>query len=70
MDQLEAMVKAVGATSDKTIICSCGTGREATNEFILFKWYLGFPKVRIYKGSFTEWVAHKENPVVTGKSPR
>ena len=69
-DQLVAMVKAVGATPDKTIICSCGTGREATNEFILFKWYLGYPNVKIFEGSFTEWVSHKENPVVTGKNPR
>lgn len=69
VDALEAMVRAVGATPEKTIICSCGTGREATNEFILFKWYLGYPDVRIYEGSFTEWVAHGENPVVTGKSP-
>jgi thiosulfate/3-mercaptopyruvate sulfurtransferase len=70
VDQLEAMVKAVGATPDKTVICSCGTGREATNEFILFRWYLGYPKVQLFEGSFTEWVAHKENLVVTGKNPR
>jgi thiosulfate/3-mercaptopyruvate sulfurtransferase len=69
-DQLMTLVQAVGATPDKTIICSCGTGREATNEFILFKWYLGYPKVKIFEGSFTEWVSHKENPVVTGKNPR
>jgi thiosulfate/3-mercaptopyruvate sulfurtransferase len=69
-EQLEAMVKAIGATPDKTIICSCGTGREATNEFLLFKWFLGYPKVRIYEGSFTEWLLYKDNPTVTGKSPR
>jgi len=70
VDQLESLVRAVGATPDKKVICSCGTGREATNEFILFRWYLGYPNVRIYEGSFTEWVAYKDNPVVTGKSPR
>jgi len=70
IDQLEALVKAAGATQDKKIICSCGTGREATNEFLLFKWYLGYPNVQVFEGSFTEWIAHKENPVVTGKNPR
>lgn len=70
IDQLEALVKAAGATPDKKIICSCGTGREATNEFLLFKWYLGYPDVQVFEGSFTEWIAHKENPVVTGKNPR
>jgi len=69
-EQLEPMVKAVGATPDKTIICSCGTGREATNEFILFKWYLGYPKVKLFEGSLTEWLAYKNNPTVVGKSPR
>jgi thiosulfate/3-mercaptopyruvate sulfurtransferase len=69
-DQILASIRAAGVTPDKTIICSCGTGREATNEFILFRWYLGYPKVRIYEGSFTEWVSYKDNPVVTGKNPR
>jgi len=70
VDQLEALVKATGATPDKRVICSCGTGREATNEFLLFRWYLGYPDVKVYEGSFTEWIAYKENPVVTGKNPR
>jgi thiosulfate/3-mercaptopyruvate sulfurtransferase len=69
-EQLLTLIKAAGATPEKTVICSCGTGREATNEFILFKWYLGYPKVRIYEGSFTEWLSHKDNLVVTGKNPR
>jgi thiosulfate/3-mercaptopyruvate sulfurtransferase len=70
LEQLEAMVAAVGATRNKKIICSCGTGREATNEFLLFRWYLGYPDVRVYEGSFTEWISYGENPVVTGRNPR
>ncbi|HTY52994.1 MAG TPA: sulfurtransferase [Methanomicrobiales archaeon] len=57
-------------TPDKTIICSCGTGREATNEFCLFTYFLKFPKVRLYEGSFTEWTMYPDNPTVTGKNPR
>ena len=57
-------------TPDNLVICSCGTGREATNEFILFKWYLGYPKVKIYEGSFTEWSSYPRNRTVTGKRPR
>ena len=68
--EIQAILDQHGITPDKTIICSCGTGREATNEFILFKWYLGFPKVKIYEGSFTEWSAYPENPTMTGKNPR
>ncbi len=68
--EIQAILDEHDITPDKTIICSCGTGREATNEFILFKWYLGFPKVKIYEGSFTEWAAYPDNPVVTGDKPR
>jgi thiosulfate/3-mercaptopyruvate sulfurtransferase len=69
-DEIEAVLDEHDITPDKTVVCTCGTGREATNEFLLFKWYLGFPKVKIYEGSFTEWSAHPENPTVTGMNPR
>jgi thiosulfate/3-mercaptopyruvate sulfurtransferase len=69
-DEIQSILDSRGITPAKTIICSCGTGREATNEFILFKFYLGYPSVRIYEGSFTEWTSHPENPTVTGKEPR
>lgn len=54
----------------KNLIVYCGTGREATNEFIILKWYFGHDKVKIFEGSFTEWSAHPENPTVTGTNPR
>ncbi|RPJ50365.1 MAG: sulfurtransferase [Methanobacteriota archaeon] len=69
-EEIVPLVQAAGATPDKTILCYCGTGREATNEFILFKWYLGYPRVKLFEGSFTEWTAHPENPTVTGDHPR
>lgn len=69
-EDIQHLIKKYGITHDKTIICSCGTGREATAEFILFKWYLEYPKVKIYEGSFTEWSAYPENPTVTGPNPR
>ena len=69
-EEILAILKANDVSPDKTIICMCGTGREATNEFILFKWHFNYPSVRIYEGSFTEWSAYPENPTVTGKNPR
>ena len=69
-DEIQAILDEHEITPDKTVICSCGTGREATNEFLLFKWYLGFPKVKIYEGSFTEWSSYPQNPTVTGMNPR
>jgi thiosulfate/3-mercaptopyruvate sulfurtransferase len=69
-EEINQRIEAVGATKDKIIICSCGTGREATNEFNLFKWYLGYPRVKLHEGAFTEWTSYPENPTVMGKSPR
>jgi thiosulfate/3-mercaptopyruvate sulfurtransferase len=69
-DQINAILAEKKITPDKNIICSCGTGREATNEFCLFKFYLKYPKVKIYEGSFTEWTMFPDNPTVTGKNPR
>jgi thiosulfate/3-mercaptopyruvate sulfurtransferase len=69
-DEIQRLLDEHNITPERTIICSCGTGREATIEFLLFKWRFGFPNVRIYEGSFTEWSAHPENETVTGPRPR
>jgi len=69
-DELRELVGKFNITSDKTLLIYCGTGREATNEFLFFKFYLGHEKVRIYEGSFTEWSSYPENPTATGENPR
>lgn len=68
--EVQLLLAAAGVTPEKTLVVYCGTGREATNELLLFKFYLGYPNVKLYEGSFTEWTAHPENPTVVGKSPR
>jgi thiosulfate/3-mercaptopyruvate sulfurtransferase len=68
--EIALILKEHNITPDKTILCSCGTGREATNEFLLFKWYLGYPNVKLYEGSFTEWSAYPDNPTVVGPNPK
>lgn len=70
VDEIRELAEKVGATRDKLVICSCGTGREATNEYTIFKHLLGYPRVRLYEGSFTEWSAHPELEVVKGPNPR
>jgi thiosulfate/3-mercaptopyruvate sulfurtransferase len=69
-EELQQLVGRFDIAPDKTILIYCGTGREATNEFLFIKFYLGHDKVRIYEGSFTEWSSYPENPTVTGESPR
>ena len=63
--QIKSILKDHDISKEKNIICSCGTGREATAEFVLLKWYLNYPNVKIYEGSYTEWTAYPSNPVVS-----
>lgn len=68
--EIAEILKKHNITPDKTIVTYCGTGREATNPFLLFKCYLGFPNVKLYEGSFTEWSAYPDNPTVVGPNPK
>lgn len=68
-EEIQSILEEHNITSDRTIICYCGTGRKATSVFIILKWYLYYPKVKIYEGSFTEWTSYPDNPTVTGKNP-
>ena len=69
-EEIERILSQHHVTRDRMVICSCGTGREATNEFVLLRFYRGFSRVRLYEGSMTEWTAYPENAVVRGERPR
>lgn len=47
------------------VIVSCSTGREATLQYVVLKHLLGYPKVRIYEGAWTEY-STSNLPVETG----
>jgi len=68
--EIRTILTGLGITPEKTIICSCGTGRTAATAFLILKWYLGYPDVVMYEGGFTEWVSHTENNTVTGPMSR
>jgi thiosulfate/3-mercaptopyruvate sulfurtransferase len=67
--EISAAAADVGATPERVFVCSCGTGREATNEFLIFHYLLGCPKVRLSGGSFSVWLSRPGNPTVTGPNP-
>ncbi|OKH44472.1 sulfurtransferase [Calothrix sp. HK-06] len=56
--------KRINPSSD--IIVTCSTGREATLQYIVLKHLLGYPKVRIYEGSWTEYSSYPDLPIATG----
>lgn len=68
-DDLRASYAAQGITPDKTVIAYCNGGLESSHVYFALHNLLGFPRVRVYDGSFTEWSEKVELPVTTGESP-
>ena len=67
---INAIMKDRGITHEKLIVCSCGSGTKATSVFLVLKYLLKWPKVKLYEGSFTEWSSCPDNPTVSGPDPR
>lgn len=63
--ELRKLFESRGVTPDKKIIVSCSTGREASLQYAILKHVLGYPNVRIYEGSWTEYSA-TNHPIQTG----
>lgn len=65
LDEMHALVDATGIAATDDIIVYCGTSREASLLFVLVKFVLGYPRVRLYEGSMTEWSSLADYPVET-----
>ena len=68
-EDLEKLFSESGAVKEKEIIVHCRTGREASHVYFTLKYILGFPNVRLYRGSWVEWSADKNLPVKIGMDP-
>lgn len=66
LDIVRAGYVAQGITSDKQIIAYCNGGLESSHLYFVLHDLLGYPHVRVYDGSWTEYAAHPELPVATG----
>lgn len=63
--EVQKDLEAAGLTPDKEILVYCGTSREGS----LLRFYLrhvaGYPRVRLYEGSWKEYAARKDLPAET-----
>ena len=65
LPELRKLFESRGVTPDKLIVVSCSTGREASLQYVVLKHLLGYPNVRVYEGSWTEYSA-TNHPIQTG----
>ena len=61
-DELRRLYDAKGITRDKEIVVHCASGGRAAQTLFTLK-MLGYPKVRVYYGSFSDYTGRPEAPV-------
>jgi thiosulfate/3-mercaptopyruvate sulfurtransferase len=54
-DELKALYASKGVTEDKDVVAYCRIGERSSHSWFVLSQLLGFPKVRNYDGSWTEW---------------
>ncbi|WP_036746486.1 sulfurtransferase [Paenibacillus sp. UNC451MF] len=52
-------------SKDEELIVYCGSGISATPNVLALK-EAGFKNVRLYPGSWSDWISYKDNPIATG----
>ncbi len=53
--ELQALYAGQGITSDKAVIAYCRIGERSSHTWFVLKYLLGYPNVKNYDGSWTEW---------------
>jgi thiosulfate/3-mercaptopyruvate sulfurtransferase len=54
-DELRALYESKGITSDKEVVAYCRIGERSSHTWFALHYLLGYPTVRNYDGSWTEW---------------
>jgi thiosulfate/3-mercaptopyruvate sulfurtransferase len=54
-DELEALYQGSGIGPDRPVIAYCRIGERSSHTWFTLKYLLGYPEVRNYDGSWTEW---------------
>lgn len=65
-DELRRMYEDAGVTGDREVITYCQGGYRAAHSYLALR-LLGYPRVRVYIGSWKEWGDREELPVEVPK---
>jgi thiosulfate/3-mercaptopyruvate sulfurtransferase len=63
VDELKEIYGGKGITSDKEVIAYCRIGERSAHTWFVLKELLGYPDVRNYDGSWTEWGSAIRTPI-------
>jgi len=62
-EELKKLYESNGVTSDKEVIAYCRIGERSSHSWFVLKYLLGYPDVKNYDGSWTEWGNMINNPI-------
>src|SRR3954452_6360693 len=68
-DQLNEIYGGKGITPDKNLIAYCRIGERSSHTWFVLRELLGYPDVRNYDGSWTEWGSMVGVPIARGSEP-
>jgi len=62
--ELQAAYSSVGATPDKELVSYCRLSHRGSMAWFVAKYLLGYPRAKVYDGSWTEWGSLVGMPIV------
>jgi thiosulfate/3-mercaptopyruvate sulfurtransferase len=67
--ELKAIYEGKSITADKDVITYCRIGERSSHTWFVLRELLGYPDVRNYDGSWTEWGSMVGVPIAKGTEP-
>ncbi|MDH2900222.1 MAG: sulfurtransferase [archaeon] len=62
-EELASLYESKGVSRDKDVITYCRIGERSSHTWFVLKYLVGYPNVRNYDGSWTEWGNMVRNPI-------
>jgi thiosulfate/3-mercaptopyruvate sulfurtransferase len=63
VEELKQLYQSKGIVPEKEIIAYCRIGERSSHTWFVLKYLLGYPNVKNYDGSWTEWGNIVDNPI-------